>query len=388
MWPWLFIHVVLWLVTSCACTSSTWMLWIICCASSSTLVPALLPALDVRLFMKRLSKMATIAYPNFPALLFYSPLLTLCPQTLLDMDGRFGAFFPRSFYLYNMMTGMTVLPDHDDAVQQLLQRCDLIIIDPPFSAPLPALAATLSHTQRRNPKVKLMLLFPYYEQKNVEQTMPFLHMLDYRVKYCDHKNYKGEDTPVRIFTNIPLPRVPSPQEAGYKLCLYCNDWMFHTNVHCKDCNKCTSVGGVVRQHCSDCRACVKLGSLHCPACSCCHPKNSSCPPVSRCTVCASAHHRRHACPQFQELVKTALKPWAITPRPLRSTIAVSRHTRQIRPVGRAVCKRPHVFIFAHILSRPALLNYCWRKRRSKSKKSKKQPHGGQCGTSDCYIPMS
>jgi hypothetical protein len=314
--------------------------------------------------MKRFSTMAATVYQNFLALFTFRSLTRqLLSQALLDMDGRFGAFFPRSFHLYNMLTGMSLLPGQDDTIQQLLKRCDLIIVDPPFSAPLQALAATLCHVQLLNPSVRLMLLFPYFEQKNVAQAMPLLHMLDYRVKYCNHKNYKGEDSPVRIFTNIPLPRVPSPQEAGYLLCLHCNDWMFHTNTHCKHCNRCTSVGGVLRQHCLECNTCVKLGSTHCRSCSSCHPKDTPCPPASRCTVCASPHHRRLACPKFQDFVKTALKPWAIPSLCPPPASEVSRHAKQRRAVTRSVCKRPHRFIFAHIMSRPALLNYHWRSRR-------------------------
>ena len=259
---------------------------------------------------------------------------------------------------------MGMLPCQDAAIQKLLQRCDLIIVDPPFSAPLQALAVTLSRIQRLNTKVKLMLLFPYFEQKSVAQALPLLHMLDYRVKYCNHKNYKGEDTPVRIFTDIPLPRVPSPQEAGYVLCLVCNDWMFHTNSHCKHCNRCTSVGGVKRQHCVACNSCVKEGSLHCRSCTTCHPKNTPCPSAPRCTACASPHHRRHACPKFKELVSTALQPWSIPSPRLNSASNVSRRAKQMSPVARVVCKRPRVFIFAHVFLRPALMNYRWRHRRS------------------------
>jgi hypothetical protein len=54
----------------------------------------------------------------------------------LDLDHRFGAFFPRSYFRYNMLTGLAMLPSDQDGVQALLQRCDLVIVDPPFSAPL------------------------------------------------------------------------------------------------------------------------------------------------------------------------------------------------------------------------------------------------------------
>ncbi len=266
-----------------------------------------------------------------------------------------------------MLTGLAILACEQDDVQELLQRCDLIIVDPPFSAPLEALATTLSHIQRTSTHVKIMLLFPYFEQQRVAEAMPYLHMLDYRVRY-HHKNYAGEDTPVRIFTNIPLPRVPSPQEAGYLLCLHCNDWMFHKNVHCEYCNRCTSVGGVNRHHCFGCNACVKVGLVHCHACASCHPKNAPCPSTSRCTVCGSLHHRRHACPKFKEIIKTALQPWAI-PLPdyaLHASSKVSSRRGGIRCVARSVCKRrPQVFIFAHVLSRVALLKYRWRNRRKR-----------------------
>jgi len=287
---------------------------------------------------------------------FYSCRIArhLLPQALLDLDDRFGAFFPRSFYRYNMLSGTALLPSEHEAIQSLLERCDVVIVDPPFSAPIEALAVTLSHIRRRNSNVKLLLLFPYFQEKAVLQAMPDLHMLGYRVQYS-HKNYSNESTPVRIFTNIPLQRIPSPQEAGYTLCLHCNDWMFHTNTHCKLCNKCTSIGGVARLHCRKCNTCVKIGSQHCLSCASCHPKNTPCPPKSRCTVCASVHHRRQACPRFKLIVQTALAPWAVPLDPPQKKRKVARRAGKPRAVARGVGKRQCSFIFAHVCSSFALL---------------------------------
>jgi hypothetical protein len=283
------------------------------------------------------------------------------PQALLDLDDRFGAFFPRSFYRYNMLSGTAMVPCERDCIQALLDTCDVIIVDPPFSAPVEALAVTLSHIRRHNTNVKILLLFPYFQEKCVLQAMPDLHMLDYRVQYS-HKNYSNDSTPVRIFTNIPLPRIPSPQEAGYLLCLDCNDWMFHTNTHCKLCNKCTSVGGTPRRHCLKCNTCVKIGSHHCRSCSTCHPKNTPCPPQSRCTVCASLDHRRHACPQFKEIVKTALAPWAFPVDPAQTKRNVVRRAGKARAAARAICKPQRSFVSADFYSSLALLKCRWRSR--------------------------
>jgi hypothetical protein len=47
------------------------------------------------------------------------------------------------------------------------------------------------------------------------------------------------DSPVRIFTNIPLTRFLLPEEQ-YRFCEKCNKFVASLNIHCGKCNACTS----------------------------------------------------------------------------------------------------------------------------------------------------
>ena len=146
-----------------------------------------------------------------------------------------------------MLSGTAMVPCEHDAVLELLGQCDLIIVNPKFSpaiygmlhpAPMDALASTLSTIRQRNSNVGILVILPYFLQESTLEAMPYLHMLEYRVRtsrLCGNEQS-------RIFTNLPLACIPSPQEAGYLLCFDCNDWMFNTKTHCKLCNTCHSEG--------------------------------------------------------------------------------------------------------------------------------------------------
>jgi hypothetical protein len=115
--------------------------------------------------------------------------------------------------------------------------------------------------------------------------------------------------------------------------------MFHTNSHCNYCKRCTSIGGVKQRHCDECNTCVKERTVHCHSCASCHPKNTPCPPISRCTVCASVSHRRHACPKLIDIVSAALQPWVISTDNLHKKSKVQRGSSKVRGVARQVVKR-------------------------------------------------
>ena len=115
------------------------------------------------------------------------------------------------------------------------------------------------------------------------------------------------------------------------------------------------------------KSCVVLSPTgaaahHCRSCSTCHPKNTPCPPQSRCTVCASLDHRRHACPQFKEIVRTALAPWAFPVDPAQTKRNVVRCAGNARAVVRAICKPQRSFVSADFYSSLALLKCRWRRR--------------------------
>jgi hypothetical protein len=106
------------------------------------------------------------------------------------------------------------------------------------------LAPVLENILKAYPFCAVLFLAPYYVRQDILSRFSSFNMLAYKVAYCHPSVYPSRaETPVRIFTNIPLPRVPSPQEAGYLLCLQCNDWMSYTTKHCSQCNRCTSADG-------------------------------------------------------------------------------------------------------------------------------------------------
>ena len=65
-----------------------------------------------------------------------------------------------------------------------------------------------------------------------------------QVTYENHPHYSGmkssKPSPIRIFTNVPLPGLQLPSSEGYRLCKYCNRYVARDNVHCDKCNSCTS----------------------------------------------------------------------------------------------------------------------------------------------------
>jgi len=168
-------------------------------------------------------------------------------QVLLDLDDRFGVFFPHSFFNYSMLAGTAMLPCDHEVVLRHLDQCNIIIVDPQFCptfygtlhpAPMQLLATTLYNIMLRNSEVGILLILPQFLQAVALQAMPYLQMLEYRVR----TSLMGGNESFRIFTNFSLLRIPSPQEAGYLLCLECNDWMAFDKTHCKLCNKCHSQG--------------------------------------------------------------------------------------------------------------------------------------------------
>ncbi len=106
------------------------------------------------------------------------------------------------------------------------------------------LAPVLENILKAHPLCAVLLLAPYYLRQGILSRFSSFVMLAYKVAYCHTSVYPSRaETPVRIFTTIPLPKVPSPQEAGYLLCLQCNDWISYTTKHCSQCNRCTSADG-------------------------------------------------------------------------------------------------------------------------------------------------
>ena len=139
----------------------------------------------------------------------------------------------------------------------LLERADFIIVAAPFhnrefyssnqQNHMSAVVVMLAAVRRVNPDVRLLLLFPFLHAKTILKSMPDLHMLNYRL-----------DEKFRVFTSIPLQYITGPDDPGYRLCLDCNAWIFHTSRHCKLCGICHLSGFRQWEYC---RRQQSIGSL-------------------------------------------------------------------------------------------------------------------------------
>jgi Probable N6-adenine methyltransferase len=188
-------------------------------------------------------------------------------STLLDIDERLPGV-----KRFNMFTGHFFNPEDEAAVCS--QSFDLVVCDPPFQPELlPLLAATV---HKLAPAAPLLLAFPCFNRDAVSVAFS-AKMTDLRLGYENHRNFKNEKSPVRLFTTIPLHRLILPGD-DYKLCEPCGRYVHEKlNRHCSKCNSCTTIhGGAVYQHCKACERCVKPGYKHCANCRRCFPVDHQC----------------------------------------------------------------------------------------------------------------
>lgn len=221
-------------------------------------------------------------------------------KLLLDIDSRYlGLYSPREFVWCNMMnfhffSPQTSLPTFREFIRSSNSNL-AIVIDPPFGArpelllnTLNAISRTITQLGLRLVHPKVLWVWPYFLERKLLEAVdsvpssPKLKMSDYRVCYLNHKEYSGDTggrklgSPVRLFTNHPLSRLPVPRETGYKLCSSCNFFVAETNVHCAKCGVCSSKDGRPYVHCDDCSRCVKETYNHCQLCSRCHLPSFQC----------------------------------------------------------------------------------------------------------------
>ncbi|XP_012864647.1 PREDICTED: zinc finger CCHC domain-containing protein 4 isoform X2 [Dipodomys ordii] len=142
----------------------------------------------------------------------------------------------------------------------------------------------------------------YMEDSFCHYNMFNHHFFDGKVDYDNHALYKHGKTgrkqsPVRIFTNIPLHKVILPTEEGYRFCPLCQRYVSLENQHCEHCNSCTSKDGRKWKHCFLCRKCVKPSWIHCSICGHCAVADHSCAgPRAGCFICGNSDHKRSTCP--------------------------------------------------------------------------------------------
>ena len=186
-----------------------------------------------------------------------------CEAVLLDIDYR----LPDAIK-HNMFTNHFFNKSDEEKIQQM--SFDLVICDPPFQpALLPKLAETIKSLA---PHASILIAFPYFQRHPLLQAIPALKMTDMRLSYENHRKYKGDASPVRLFaTSIDL------KLQNYKWCDICQRSVHSANKHCFDCGTCTTLHGLVPyRHCADCKICVKPKWRHCKPCKRCKPQQHVC----------------------------------------------------------------------------------------------------------------
>ncbi|CDS41009.1 zinc finger CCHC domain containing protein 4 [Echinococcus multilocularis] len=211
---------------------------------------------------------------------------------LLDLDARLEGFYPTSLFArFNALNGHFFKSAGEDSFNNFMRSCGgrtMIFCDPPFGVLMEPLVASLNKLKRglENTQVFVMVTVPYFIGKKLLQAAPELKMLDYKVTYEKHvrfmstgydgNNSKRRVSVVRPFTDVPPHEILPPKSlAGqYWFCEICQRYSDLKNLHCDQCNACTTFHGETYQHCISCNVCHPPGFQHCVKCDMCfRPKN-------------------------------------------------------------------------------------------------------------------
>ena len=105
---------------------------------------------------------------------------------LLDLDIRFRQFnYPGDYARFNMFTRHFFSSSEKQACWERLKLAQGLVIDPPFGAPLAALANTLNWLRALIPSIKVFLYFPYFS----------------RVRFVRLKGFTGVVVQLRVAVN-------------------------------------------------------------------------------------------------------------------------------------------------------------------------------------------
>lgn len=240
---------------------------------------------------------------------------------LLDIDDRFEAFNqPESFVKFNMFNSyffrcsgdeiklINFLKDDQSANSQ---HC--VFSDPPFAARTELLtesfrkiSSDFNRINSHHKKLPIFWVFPYFNEQHVKREMPEMEMMDFQVRYMNHKTYHDEykgrkaGSPVRIFTNVDLKLIKYPSRfTNYRFCSPCKRSVSINNHHCDVCKACPSKNGSTYRHCQDCITCVKPNYVHCSTCNRCVSKlNHDCIIYQKhqeCWMCGDRGHVEKNC---------------------------------------------------------------------------------------------
>ncbi|XP_030841983.1 rRNA N6-adenosine-methyltransferase ZCCHC4-like [Strongylocentrotus purpuratus] len=304
---------------------------------------------------------------------------------LLDIDHRFGQFYPPSqFCRYNMFNHYFLDgAQSQESCREFLTRDDgegvVMVTDPPFGGMVDALASgvkwimemwrsNVTHVSRSLP---VMWIFPYFLEHRIIEGLQGFKMLDYKVDYDNHPLFKGgpdakkKGSPVRIFTNLDPAKIELPTSEGYRLCKECHRYVAAENIHCSKCQECPSKNGTTYTHCEICNKCVKPSFSHCTKCNMCELATHDCGKVQAgCHVCGALDHKRRDCPKrssssskkrsYEEAVSSDASKLLTWPkRKKRKNPALSSVLRHFRPVEEQAVGTPRAAVHPTISKRPS-----------------------------------
>ncbi|ELT91676.1 hypothetical protein CAPTEDRAFT_185876 [Capitella teleta] len=241
---------------------------------------------------------------------------------LLDLDPRLQQFHSlEALCRYNMFNhhffdGKTAQDNYKSFLSKDISRI-MIVMDPPFGGLIDSLAFNLRRILKDirsslqvEQDVYVLWFFPYFMEQRIIEKFPDFTMLDYKVDYDNHADFKSRDSggskhgsPVRIFTNVPPERVVLPESEGYKFCAKCKRFVSRENQHCPECDACTSKDGRTYFHCFKCKRCVKPSKQHCDSCNLCQLPGHKCgqPVAQGCFICGDLQHKKSRCPKRKRL---------------------------------------------------------------------------------------
>lgn len=188
-------------------------------------------------------------------------------SVLLDIDDRLP-----DVKKFNMFSGHFFNYEDEDFVKN--EKFDLVICDPPFQ---PELLKRLNTSIKQfAPEAHVLLAFPCFNKDAVFEALGAT-MTDLRLGYENHRKYKGDKSPVRLYTTLKQADLPLPED-DYVKCEPCGRYVHKLlNKHCSLCNACPTIhGNMLYKHCKTCGKCVKPGLKHCMTCKRCLSEDHQC----------------------------------------------------------------------------------------------------------------